>query len=840
MRTLVKGGVWKNTEDEILKAAVMKYGKNQWSRISSLLVRKTAKQCKARWYEWLDPSIKKTEWSREEDEKLLHLAKLMPCQWRTIAPIVGRTAAQCFNRYERLLDEAQGKETVVGEDDPRKLRPGEIDPAPEIKPARPDPVDMDEDEKEMLSEARARLANTQGKKAKRKAREKQLEEARRLASLQKKRELKAAGIQVHDHSHRKKRKTVDYNAEIPFHKPAPLGFYDMASESKRTTHVSLTGQRLDQIEGKRRDEQEEEQRKRDIKRTKEMEKQRASMLVSALKRDQQKQTTMTASRPKLNLPTPQISEQELKEIIKLGYEGENRKSAVISSSTGKYDASAALLGNYSTIAPTPLRTPRAPSSLDTVKLEAQNLMALQHIQTPLLGGVNPLLHHNTTSFEGITPRHHVASTPSLLKAAASTPAHSILMGMRTQIPSSPAMTRDGFQQTPLSSSNVSTMSSEDYSSTLTTMESTVSSKRRRFLDGLHQLPQPKNEFEIEISDEHESVDDKPMEERNSTLLLDFQEEEKKKKKKKEKEEEEEEKQRHIRKQLLDKEHASRMQRLISKALHIPKIVMQVRKKTMGLTETKHLNGMEIADELVQREIMKLLDLDLARTMHLSSHSTTAIAYPSSSSSSSLEEGGATTTLESMNAFEPEELHQASLYIEEESKAMTRNQLEPHDGGPIHITLKDYEALWHECHRYLVLSLDRKEYILAQTNLDKVAHLQHEFTHLRANIFRDAQQAAKLEDTLKRLLDDYQSRADDLLHQISEETFQSMEQTRIEWMAMQSLYDLERDSIPRRIETLQKELQLLNQSEATLMGQYRDLISQRDTFLTIATAQPSMS
>lgn len=88
MRVLIKGGVWKNTEDEILKAAVMKYGKNQWARISSLLVRKTPKQCKSRWFEWLDPSIKKTEWSKEEDEKLLHLAKLMPTQWRTIAPIV--------------------------------------------------------------------------------------------------------------------------------------------------------------------------------------------------------------------------------------------------------------------------------------------------------------------------------------------------------------------------------------------------------------------------------------------------------------------------------------------------------------------------------------------------------------------------------------------------------------------------------------------------------------------------------------------------------------------------------------------------------------------------------
>lgn len=121
-RIMIKGGVWRNTEvrkkyksfeivlycpsflqDEILKAAVMKYGKNQWSRIASLLHRKSAKQCKARWFEWLDPSIKKTEWSREEDEKLLHLAKLMPTQWRTIAPIIGRTAAQCLERYEYLL-----------------------------------------------------------------------------------------------------------------------------------------------------------------------------------------------------------------------------------------------------------------------------------------------------------------------------------------------------------------------------------------------------------------------------------------------------------------------------------------------------------------------------------------------------------------------------------------------------------------------------------------------------------------------------------------------------------------------------------------------------------------
>lgn len=136
---------------------------------ASLLNRKSGKQCKSRWFEWLDPSVKKIEWSRSEEEKLLHLAKLMPAQWRTIAPIVGRTAAQCQEKYELLLDAAASNEQQSGlPTDPdgegkdastkgqRNVRVGEIDTHPETKPARPDPIDMDEDEIEMLQEARAR------------------------------------------------------------------------------------------------------------------------------------------------------------------------------------------------------------------------------------------------------------------------------------------------------------------------------------------------------------------------------------------------------------------------------------------------------------------------------------------------------------------------------------------------------------------------------------------------------------------------------------------------------------------------------------------------------------
>ena len=42
-------------------------------------------------------------------------------------------------------DKAQNRDDT--EDDPRKLKPGEIDPNAETKPARPDPIDMDEDGK---------------------------------------------------------------------------------------------------------------------------------------------------------------------------------------------------------------------------------------------------------------------------------------------------------------------------------------------------------------------------------------------------------------------------------------------------------------------------------------------------------------------------------------------------------------------------------------------------------------------------------------------------------------------------------------------------------------------
>eukprot|EP00371_Babesia_bovis_P000821 XP_001609468.1 cell division cycle 5-like protein [Babesia bovis T2Bo] len=379
MRIQLKGGVWKNSEDEVLKAAVMKYGLNNWSRVSSLLVRKSAKQCKARWYEWLNPYVKKTEWSRDEEEKLLHLAKLFPTQWRTIGPMIGRTAHQCLEHYERLLDQAQGRDED-DELDPRRLRPGEIDPAPETKPSRADAVDMDDDEKEMLAEARARLANTRGKKAKRKAREKQIEQTRRLASLQKRHELKKAGVNVG--ALKLHKSIMDYVKEVPFETQPPKGFYE--PETGHEIDQSLRS--IQQLEGKRRDDEMRRMRNDDARKLKRLQEENIGEAMAVF----QKYDEHSATRTRLVMPAPTMTDEEIVQIVKMGADVQMFEDNVAASSVA--------------------RTP-----MTSIMEEARMAAASRGLQTPLLGETNVTQHTNDTEF--IAP-----ATPNPLKLVPKTPA----------------------------------------------------------------------------------------------------------------------------------------------------------------------------------------------------------------------------------------------------------------------------------------------------------------------------------------------------------------------------------------------------------------------------------
>lgn len=52
---------------------VIKYGARNWSAIAGCLPGRVGKQCRERWHNHLDPTIKKEKWTKEEDETILRM-----------------------------------------------------------------------------------------------------------------------------------------------------------------------------------------------------------------------------------------------------------------------------------------------------------------------------------------------------------------------------------------------------------------------------------------------------------------------------------------------------------------------------------------------------------------------------------------------------------------------------------------------------------------------------------------------------------------------------------------------------------------------------------------------
>ncbi|KAJ9682474.1 hypothetical protein PVL29_018403 [Vitis rotundifolia] len=787
MRIMIKGGVWKNTEDEILKAAVMKYGKNQWARISSLLVRKSAKQCKARWYEWLDPSIKKTEWTREEDEKLLHLAKLMPTQWRTIAPIVGRTPSQCLERYEKLLDAACVKdENYEPGDDPRKLRPGEIDPNPESKPARPDPVDMDEDEKEMLSEARARLANTRGKKAKRKAREKQLEEARRLASLQKRRELKAAGI---DGRHRKrKRKGIDYNAEIPFEKKPPPGFFDVTDEERLVEQPKFPTT-IEELEGKRRVDVEAQLRKQDVAKNKIAQRQDAPSAI--LQANKMNDPETVRKRSKLMLPAPQISDHELEEIAKMGY------------------ASDLLAGNEELTegtprqGMTPLRTPqRTPAGKgDAIMMEAENLARLRESQTPLLGGENPELH--PSDFSGVTPKRRDIQTPNPMLTPSATPGG---VGSTPRISMTPSRDAHSFGITPKGTpirDELHINEDMDMHDSAKLELRRQADLRRNLRSGLSSLPQPKNEYQVVIQpipEDNEEPEEKIEEDMSDRLARERAEEE-------------------ARQQALLRKRSKVLQRELPR----PPVASLdlIRNSLMRADEDKSSfvppTLIEQADEMIRKELLGLLEHDNAK--YPLNEKTEKEKKKGGKRSANGKSAGSVPDIED---FEEAELKEADNLIKEEVQFLRVAM--GHDNE----SLDEFVEAHKTCLNDLMYFPTRDAYGLSSVagNMEKLAALQNEFDNVKKRMEDDTKKAQRLEQKIKLLTHGYQVRAGKLWTQI-EATFKQMDTAGTELECFQALQKQEQLAASHRINGLWEEVQKQKELEQTLQSRYGDLIAEQE-------------
>jgi hypothetical protein len=86
----------------------------KWSEIAFYIPGRVGKQCRERWLNHMDPDVKKTEWTPEEDKILVEGQALHGNKWSTISKLLtGRSENSVKNRWNSMINKTKGTASIT-------------------------------------------------------------------------------------------------------------------------------------------------------------------------------------------------------------------------------------------------------------------------------------------------------------------------------------------------------------------------------------------------------------------------------------------------------------------------------------------------------------------------------------------------------------------------------------------------------------------------------------------------------------------------------------------------------------------------------------------------------
>lgn len=490
----------------------------------------------------------------------------------------------------------------------------------------------------------------------------------------------------------------------------------------------------------------------------------------------------------------------MEQIVKLGKASEAARESVVDED-GEARPSDTLLANYAVSPGTALRTPRTPmAAQDKVMQEAQNIMALNNVDTPLKGGLNADLSENGGDFTGMTPNAQALQTPNTVLTTPYRTKDGQVGLTPSQTPGMKGLiTPGGSLQTPLRDKLA--INPEDHFDEGGLDRFQQREMKESLKMGLSSLPTPKNDFEIVVP---EDMEDGEGQDDSSTWVqdqadIDNQSAEEFRK----------------RREAELKRRSQPVQRDLPRPTDMNHSVLRPLNSDPPLTELQR------AEELIKREMVIMMHHDCIETP-----TPAQMGEGSSAKKKKAIEDRSILNEASHRAYLDK--HPYQRFFDEdisEAKNLLAQEMEVVKQGMAHgeLSLEAYTQVWEECLSQVLFVPSQNRYTRANlaNKKERIESLEKRLEQNRGHMKKEAKRAVKIEDKLKILTKGYQTRAQGLVKQV-QDVSEQIEQAQLELSTFKFLSGQETAAIPQRLQSIKDDVARQTDREQSLQQRFAKL------------------